>query len=92
MSIKVTSVRNPKWVNEEHTMIDCEITTSQFGSVVLPFTADLNDCEAHGRAIFAEIAGGAYGEIAEYVPPPPLPPLPENTPPPPSGSIPSSVL
>jgi hypothetical protein len=51
-------------------MIDCEITTSQFGDEVLPFTANLNDCEPHGRAIFADIVAGFYGEIAGYVPPP----------------------
>jgi hypothetical protein len=50
-------------------MIDCEITTSQFGAEVLPFTADQNDVEAHGRAMFADLVAGKYGPIAEYVPP-----------------------
>jgi hypothetical protein len=89
MIVTITSVRNPKWVNEEHTMIDCEITTSQFGNTVLPFTASQNDCEEHGRAIFAEIAAGAYGDIEEYVPPPPLP---KTTATPSLSGIPSSVL
>ena len=61
-----TSVSNPRWANEEHTRIDCEITTSQFGNEVLPFTADKNDVEAHGRAIFAAIVAGKYGAITEY--------------------------
>jgi hypothetical protein len=51
-------------------MIDCEITTSQFGDEILPFTASANDVEAHGRGIFADIVAGKYGPIAEYVPPP----------------------
>lgn len=87
MQAQLTSVKNPKWANEEHTQIDCEITTSQFGDEILPFTADQNDCEAHGRGIFADIVAGKYGEIAAYVPPPPPP-----TATPSSGEIPASVL
>ena len=63
------SVSNPRWVNVEHTRLDCEITTSQFGDEILPFTADQNDVELHGRAIFADIVAGKYGPIAEYVAP-----------------------
>jgi hypothetical protein len=70
MQTQLTSVKNACWVNAEHTLINCEITTSQFGDEILPFTANPNDCEAHGRAIFADIVAGVYGEIAEYVPPP----------------------
>jgi hypothetical protein len=70
MQATLTSLTNPKWANAEHTAIDCEITTSQFGDEVLPFTASQNDVEAHGRAIFADIVSGKYGPIAEYVAPP----------------------
>lgn len=70
MQAVLTSLSNPRWSNAEHTTIDCEITTSQFGDEVLPFTADQNDVEAHGRAIFASIVAGRYGPIAEYVAPP----------------------
>lgn len=87
MQATLTSLSNPRWADEAHTMIDCEITTSQFGDEVLPFTASPNDCEAHGRGIFADIVAGVYGEIAEYVPPPP-----QSTATPPSGDIPQSVL
>ena len=69
MQATLTSLSNPRWVNAEHTRINCEITTSQFGSEVLPFTADPNDVEPHGRAIFADIVAGHYGPIAEYVAP-----------------------
>ena len=72
MQALLTSLSNPRWVNAEHTAIDCEITTSQLGDEVLPFTADLNDVEAHGRAIFASIVAGEYGPIAEYIAPPEL--------------------
>lgn len=69
MQSTLTSLKNPVWSNENHTMIDCEITTSQFGDEVLPFTANQNDVEAHGRAIFADLVAGKYGLIADYVPP-----------------------
>ncbi len=70
MQALLTSVSNPRWSNAEHTMIDCEITTSQFGDEVLPFTASPNDSEAHGRSIFADLVAGVYGPIAEYIAPP----------------------
>ena len=69
MQSNLTSISNPRWLNAEHTAIDCEITTSQFGDEVLPFTADQNDVEPHGRAIFADIVAGKYGPIADYVAP-----------------------
>ena len=87
MQAILTSVSNPRWSNEEHTRIDCEITTSQFGAEVLPFTADQNDVEAHGRAIFADLVAGKYGPIADYVPPPPPPMITA-----PSNDLPQSVL
>lgn len=70
MQALLTSVANPVWANAEHTAINCDITTSQFGDEVLPFTADQNDIEAHGRAIFADLVAGKYGPITEYVAPP----------------------
>lgn len=79
MQATLTSLTNPAWVNAEHTAIDCQITTSQFGDEVLPFTAAQNDVEAHGRAIFADLVAGVYGPIAEYVPPPePVQPVTEG--------------
>lgn len=69
MESTLTSVSSPVWANSENTAIDCLITTSQFGDEVLPFTADKNDVEAHGRAIFQDISAGKYGPIGEYVQP-----------------------
>ena len=70
MKITLTSLTNPVWANTEHTMIDCVITTSQFGDEQLPFTAAANDAEPHGRAIFADLVAGKYGPIAESEPGP----------------------
>lgn len=88
MQAILTSLKNPRWANAEHTAIDCEITTSQFGDEVLPFTADSNDVEPHGRAIFADILTGKYGKIVEYIPSSLSAPLPTQS----SGEIPGSVL
>jgi len=87
MQSNLTSLTNPVWSNAEHTRIDCNITTSQFGDEQLPFTADQNDVEAHGRAIFGDIISGIYGTIAKYVAPPPV--VTATTP---SGEIPKVVL
>ncbi len=83
--------KNPVWVNEQHTMIDLIVKFKHLNSEV-PFTADFNDCEAHGRDIFALATNGEFGEIAPFVPPPEtdldaLPPPTQS-----SGSIPGSVL
>lgn len=67
MHSTLISLTNPIWVNAEHTSIDCTITTSQFGDEKLPFTANQNDVESHGRAIFADIVAGKYGAVAEYI-------------------------
>jgi hypothetical protein len=63
MQSVLTSVSNPVWSNNDHTRIDCFITTSQFGDEKLPFTADKYDVEAHGRSIFADLESGKYGKI-----------------------------
>ena len=88
MQAQLTSVANPRWANAERTIIECEITTSQFGDEVLPFAASANDCEAHGRAIFDALVAGVYGEIGQYVPSP----VTNSGATPSSGEIPGAVL
>lgn len=88
MYAELTSLTNPRWANDEKTAIDCQITTSQFGDEVLPFTASKFDVEPHGRNIFNDIVAGAYGPIGEYVAPPP----PQNTATEASGQIPQVIL
>jgi hypothetical protein len=70
----IESVRNPQWVNAEHTMIDVVVKFGHFTDEV-PFTANKNDVAQHGRELFALIESGKYGEIAEYVAPPESEPL-----------------
>lgn len=70
--MQVTSVRNPRWVNEEQTAINVLARFSHLGDQEVPFTATDCDCEEHGRCIFEDLINGKYGPIADYVPPPPL--------------------
>lgn len=69
MQVNLTSVKAPQWANEAQTLVNCLITTSQFGDDELPFTASAEDVEAHGRNLYAELTAGKYGPIAEYQPP-----------------------
>jgi hypothetical protein len=78
MQAKLTSLVNPRWANAEQTLIDCEITTSQFGDEVLPFTASPNDSEIYGRELFAAAIAGDFGPIAPYIAPPVVPPTSEQ--------------
>lgn len=55
-------IRNIRY--NQHGTIDCEIEHPQFGWI--PFTADSDDCEQHGRDIYA--AALAAGP-APYEPP-----------------------
>ena len=68
MKTEITSVANPRWGDKDHTVIDVDITTNQFGDEVLPFTATSYDVEEHGRQLYQELIEGKHGEIAEYSP------------------------
>ena len=65
-----TQVKNPKWVDEEHSSIECEVNFEDISfEEFTPFGANPTDSEEHGRAIFADLVAGKYGVIAEYVKP-----------------------
>ncbi len=68
--------KDPVWANAEHTMIDLTIKWDGINEEY-PFTASSTDVEAHGRAIFEQASQGAFGEVTEYMAPPP-PPEPEQ--------------
>lgn len=72
-----TNVTNPKWANAENTMIDCEVTFDEIGTV--PFTANpLDTSNPSSKQIFDQCVAGDYGVVAEYVPPPPYVPTAED--------------
>jgi len=60
----------PKWANRSSTKIDLTVRFSEI-SEDLPFTADPNDTEAHGRDIYARAVAGEFGEVAPFDPVPP---------------------
>ena len=68
--MEVISARNPVWVNAEHTCIDLYVLFSHLPNEI-PFTSHPEDPEAHGRDIYNRALAGEFGEVAEYVPPPP---------------------
>ncbi len=78
VKIEILSVRNPQWVNDDHSAINCLIKTNTLCREV-SFTASPYDPEPHGREIFAKCVAGEYGVIASSmksrVPQQPLPQL-----------------
>jgi len=79
--MKYSAVRNCKWANAEHSSIECEVIFDDITSEEwTPFGANPNDHYEHGREIFAKAVAGEFGEVAEYVaPPPPLKKLVDPT-------------
>ena len=67
--MKLKSAKTPQWVDAEHTRINLKVTFDNIPEHT--FTADPNDCEAHGRDIFERAVKGEFGDVAEYEPPPP---------------------
>lgn len=48
----------------ENGTIDCAWNHPVLGTI--PFTADPNDCEPHGRLIFAQLVAGDYGPVVPF--------------------------
>ena len=70
--LSYSSVTNPQWMNSEHTYILCYVKFDHLPEVA-PFGAVPNDITEHGVEIFNKCASGEFGNVAEYVAPPPLP-------------------
>jgi hypothetical protein len=69
--MKYSAVKNCKWVNEEHSSIECEVMFDDIQSEEwTPFGATPLDMYEHGREIFAKALAGEFGVVAEYIPPP----------------------
>ena len=71
-------IRNPKWANPEHTLIDCEVNFHHVKfEVWTPFTANPTDNAPYSKKIFDDCAAGLHGPVAEYAPPEGAPGDPE---------------
>jgi hypothetical protein len=71
MAIEILEVRNCKYSREDNSLIDCEAKFSglklpHLENTWLPFTANPNDIEQHGKDIFANAEKGDYGSVAAY--------------------------
>ena len=62
----INGVRNPKWMNAEHTSLDCEVDFNELDEVYVPFTANKNDNYSWSKIIFDDCVAGKYGEIEEF--------------------------
>ncbi len=69
--MRYDTVKNCKWANAEHTLIDCEVDFDMLKEEFVPFTAMASGDTAHGHEIFARAVAGDFGPIAEYAPPAP---------------------
>lgn len=58
------SVKNPKWANNEHTMIECTVDFVKIG--VVQFGATAYDPEDHCREIFEKASRGLFGPVKEF--------------------------
>jgi hypothetical protein len=68
MKLNLKYANNPKWVNQDRTLINLTVRFEEIDED-LPFTADPNDLEEHGRDVFARAIAGEFGTIAEWTPP-----------------------
>lgn len=56
------AVRNPYWLNAEHTLIECEVNFNHVGfEEWTPFCADPNDYMPYSKLIFDECVAGNWG-------------------------------
>ena len=63
--MQYTTVTNLRWANKEHTILDCDVTFVELGTI--PYTPSPNDSVAHSREIYARCMAGDFGVIADYV-------------------------
>jgi hypothetical protein len=76
--MNILTVSNLQWANENKTIINCLITTTETGAEVLPFSASPNDTETTGRQLFDDCIAGKYGPIQNYIPVTPQQPVPPS--------------
>lgn len=67
--MKYKSIKNPKWKNPSHTLLECEVDFDDLEEEFVPFLAVASGDYPHTHEIFARCVAGEFGSIAEYVPP-----------------------
>lgn len=66
--MKVEYAKDPKWANEQQTVIDLTVKFEHFDEE-LPFSAQPDDSMAHGRELFERAKAGEFGAVAAWTPP-----------------------
>lgn len=74
--LTVEYVKNLKWMDVEHTLIECVVKYAEFEDEH-PSGINGVDDYPHIQEIWTKANAGEYGPIAEYVPPPKPEPTPE---------------
>lgn len=62
-------IRNPKWANKEHSVLDCEVDFDDLVEEFVPFTVTNIDKYPYVVEIFKRCVNGDFGIIQEYVAP-----------------------
>lgn len=65
--MKLVYAKDPVWANRSQTLINLTVRFENIDED-LPFTANPNDVEAHGRDIYARASAGEFGEVAPFEP------------------------
>lgn len=63
-----TTVSNPRYVNEERTLIDLDVNFDHLPEESVSFTADPNDIYPHSKELFDRAVAGDFGAVADYTP------------------------
>jgi hypothetical protein len=71
MEYPYIEAKNPRWANEERTMIDCDVNFNHLEQEFVPFTASPTDTYGHSIEIYNRALAGDFGPIADWEPPPP---------------------
>ena len=61
---------NVRWADAAHTQMLMDVVFNHLQGEV-PFRADPNDIEEHGRELYAHAAAGDFGPVGDYEAPPP---------------------
>ena len=64
--IEILAVRNCKYIKVDNSLINCEAKFSHLADEWIPFTANPNDTEEHGRTLYANAVKGDYGIVTTF--------------------------
>lgn len=65
-TVAIEGVRNPRWSNEENTIINLEVNFSHMPEEWVDFTASPNDTTSYGPALYQLATEGRFGPIAAF--------------------------